>query len=199
MHHATSKVIFEKTNRLSEKLTEIIMLISTKVMPFVSLLPTFILSFFNYFTKKPDEDTFQFVLPLWYASIFKKLSFSVQEFWLNILFCIEMLSICDFVYRFPFNSKQPLGYIVAFIAQNIVAFCLFTITSVCVAVGFGTFLLAISMTNDIRDDLSLINKNAKNKKKIGRALKQLGELIQYHSDAKQLIESIFCWDPVAKQ
>lgn len=46
------------------------------------------------------------------------------------------------------------------------------------------------MTNDIRDDLSLFNKNAKNKKKSDRASKQLGESIQYYTDAKQLSESL---------
>lgn len=95
------------------------------------------------------------------------------------------LFVC-FHYRFPFNSKQPLGYCVAFILQILSTMSLCSITAVCVAVGFGTFVLSISMTKDIKDDLILINKIAKSRKKRPQALKQFTELIQYHSNAKQL-------------
>lgn len=93
-----------------------------------------------------------------------------------------------FIYRFPFDSKQPMGYVIAFTLQVLLAMCLFTITAACIAVGFGTFLLTISVTKDIKDDFILINKIAKIKKKHAPALKRLTELIQYHSDAKQLSE-----------
>lgn len=70
--------------------------------------------------------------------------------------------------------------------QTLLAMSLFTITAACMAVGIGTFLLTISMTNDIKDDLFSINKNAKSKRKRSSALKQLSKLIQFHSDAKRL-------------
>lgn len=79
-----------------------------------------------------------------------------------------------------------MGYIVAITMQILLGMCLFKITAACMTVGFGTFLLTISMTSDIKNDLISINKKAKTKKKRASALKQLTELIQYHSHAKQL-------------
>lgn len=93
-------------------------------------------------------------------------------------------------FRFPFDTKQPLAYSVASILQFLFTACISTITAVCVAVGLGTFLLAISLTKDIQNDFILINKNAKSKRKRGHALKQLSELIQYHASAKQLSEPL---------
>lgn len=67
MHYAISKTVYEETNRRSEKLSGILILVSTKVMMFFGLLPPFIISFFNYFTTEMDGEAFQFVLPLWYT------------------------------------------------------------------------------------------------------------------------------------
>lgn len=89
-------------------------------------------------------------------------------------------------YRFPFDSKQPFGYIVGFTFQSLLALYLCKISAVFTAIGLGIFLLTLSVAEDINDDLISINKNAKNKKKRVLALKQLNEFVQYHSDAKQL-------------
>lgn len=150
-----------------------------KVMPFITSIPTFIISFFNYyFTTKFDEEAFQPVLPMWQVIGLRKqyqlLHKNAFYFWFQTL------------YRFPFDSKQPMGYTIAITLQILLGMCLCTITAVCIAVGFGTFLLTISMTKDIKDDLILINKIAKIKKNRTPALKQLTELIRYHSKAKQL-------------
>lgn len=65
MHQATSKMIYEESNRLSEKFSGILIFVSTKLMIFLGLLPAFIISFFNYFTTELGGEAFQFVLPLW--------------------------------------------------------------------------------------------------------------------------------------
>lgn len=110
-----------------------------------------------------------------------------RQLWSSI--CIHSYTFWWY-FRFPFDTKQPLGYSVASILQFLFTSCIFTITAVCVAVGLGTFLLAISLTKDIQNDFILINKNAKSKRKRGHALKQLSELIQYHASAKQLSEPL---------
>lgn len=65
MHHATSKALFEGTNRRSEKLSGILIFALMKIFPFMISMPTFIISFFNYYTTELDEEAFQFALPLW--------------------------------------------------------------------------------------------------------------------------------------
>lgn len=66
--------------------------------------------------------------------------------------------------------------------------CNTSISGACIAVGFGTFLLSVTVTEDVKANLILFNKNAKSRKKRSQAFKQLAEHIQYHSDAKQLSE-----------
>lgn len=65
MHHAASKMIHEEANRRSEKWNGILIFVLMKIMPFLASIPTFIVSFFNYFTTELDGEAFQFVLPLW--------------------------------------------------------------------------------------------------------------------------------------
>lgn len=66
MHNAKLKVFYEEVNRCSEKWNGILIFVLMNVMPFVTSIPTFIVSFFNYyFTTELDGEAFQFVLPMW--------------------------------------------------------------------------------------------------------------------------------------
>lgn len=66
MHDTALKMFYEEANQRLEKLNGILIFVLTKVMLFIASIPTFIVSFFNYyFTTELDGEAFQFVLPLW--------------------------------------------------------------------------------------------------------------------------------------
>lgn len=100
--------------------------------------------------------------------------------------------IWSFFYRFPFNTKNPIGYFiasiceyVAIITQAFVVMCI-----ICFAVGIT--LLLISLAEDIKSALNALeggsNKKEKGKRKSRSKIimKQLLQLIEFHSNAKEL-------------
>lgn len=62
---ATSKQIYEKTNKLTEKLSEIVYLFYAKVAIPGFVLPKAIVCFFVYFTTDRGPDAFELSLPFW--------------------------------------------------------------------------------------------------------------------------------------
>lgn len=64
---AVSKNIYEKSNRLAEKLSKIITTILIKIMYQNSMFPVLIFNFYAYFVMESNEGTFQwsFIFPYW--------------------------------------------------------------------------------------------------------------------------------------
>lgn len=88
--------------------------------------------------------------------------------------------------RFPFDAKNPIGYLFA-CALEYLLFLNMTITAVCsLTDGIGISLFLISVASDIEINLNYISESVKMKQNQVEILKQLSELIQFHSNAKQL-------------
>lgn len=65
LEYPISKAIYEETNRQVEKWNEIINFIMAKMTPIVLVWPSFILSFFRYFTTDLGNGAFELMLPIW--------------------------------------------------------------------------------------------------------------------------------------
>lgn len=108
--------------------------------------------------------------------------------------------ICSLFFRFPFDTKNPIGYFiagiceyVAMITQAFVSMCIF-----CFAVG--TTLLLISSAEDIKCALINLERSSKAKKNRSKIImKQLLQLIELRSNAKQLNEFLFILSYLASQ
>lgn len=102
--------------------------------------------------------------------------------------CLQF-HLVTFFSRFPFDTKNPIGYFiagiceyVAMITQAFVLMCIF-----CFAVG--TTLLLISSAEDIKCALINLERSSKAKKNRSKIImKQLLQLIELRSNAKQLNE-----------
>lgn len=91
-----------------------------------------------------------------------------------------------FLTRFPFNWKNPIGFTFAISIQYVINITTLIIGK-CIGVFlFGTCVVLMLLTNDIKRGLQSINKNAGLKKQRFRIQKQLHELIQFHSSTRQL-------------
>lgn len=88
--------------------------------------------------------------------------------------------------RFPFDWKNPLGYLFAVTIQCIIATYGLKFLAFSVSFEMGAYFFSNALTKDIIGLLKTINKSAKAKGSHTRILKQLTEFVQYHSDVKQL-------------
>ena len=91
--------------------------------------------------------------------------------------------------RLPFNWKNPIGYGIAVALQiSIVSYplrylaCFFTL-------AFGAYLIGTTIAKHVVEDMKSTNDDIKFSKSKIDVFKKLSELIQMHSDAKQLNET----------
>lgn len=87
---------------------------------------------------------------------------------------------------FPFNWKNPFGYLVACALQYILIRYLFIFVVFCVYFEIGFYFLLVSIADDIKRCIKSLNQNAKSKRKRLKLSKEFGDFIQFHSHTKQL-------------
>lgn len=96
--------------------------------------------------------------------------------------------LCLF-HRFPFNYRNPIGYLFAFALQYIALMNLFFYVCCMACIGIGFFMFIISIAKDIKNNLKSINEQLTKsmaEDKISEISKQFSKTIQFHADAKQL-------------
>lgn len=83
--------------------------------------------------------------------------------------------------RFPFEWKNPRGYVIAVIIDTVIGMHLFTLIASIASLGIGSYLLAIVATSEIRKGLDLINKNLKTESERPRAMQRISQFVHWHS------------------
>lgn len=94
--------------------------------------------------------------------------------------------ISVFSCRLPWNTKHPIGYIIANISEYTYAVYSFVLISGILSLAIGAHLCAIAMTKDIKSNLISIDKNTKPKKNRVKTFKRLCDFVKFHSTFKQL-------------
>lgn len=92
--------------------------------------------------------------------------------------------------RFPFDWKNPLGYLVAVYLQHAMIKYMFILISLLTSLGSGAFMFCLTALDDITDCLKSVNGYAKTKGKQSKAIERIAQYIQLHSDIKQLSKPI---------
>lgn len=99
-----------------------------------------------------------------------------QRIWIWILFDPK---------RFPWNMKDPIGYIVAFILQSqLMVYQMFNVACI-LSIGFGAYLFIMTLTEDLKMRIAAVNECGKNQASELDALEKVTEFIHLHSDTKQ--------------
>lgn len=65
LEHTSPKIMYEKTNQLAEKISEILYFLIVKVSVPGLVLPRAALSYFVYYTTDARSDAFQLPIPTW--------------------------------------------------------------------------------------------------------------------------------------
>lgn len=91
--------------------------------------------------------------------------------------------------RFPFDSKNPVGYSIATFIEYIICGYEFFTAACTLAVVIGSYWVAISATREIRRILHSINHKTRANKNLSNEIKVLfAEFIDAHASVKQLSE-----------
>lgn len=78
-----------------------------------------------------------------------------------------------------------MSYFVAVILQYITMVCHYTFLACAATFGGGLFFVVLSFSKDVQNDLETINENAKTQANRFKTLKQISDVVQYHSTFKR--------------
>lgn len=133
-----SKAIYENLFAKTEKWAELIYIANVKVTLPCLTIPDFVKSFYVYFTTDVGGDAFQLPVYAWWATLFRNQNF----YYLTIFF-----------ERFPFDWKNPCGYLIAFGLICSGGFYLVYFASCIISLFIGTSFVLVSIIKDMKLDL----------------------------------------------
>lgn len=88
--------------------------------------------------------------------------------------------------RYPFNTKNPLGFLFAATIQYVMLLNVWFFVACLISTGIGCFLFVLSLVDDTKVCLRSLNKSAKTPGIPSIHLKKYLKFIQLHSNTKQL-------------
>lgn len=182
-----SKDIYDKANRLSQKITRILYFFMNKVSVNFVCCSKFIISFVAYFTTDLGNDAFGLPYPARSVKIFFE---KVYQLLCSFqLFSFKYVKLkCDSYFSFPFNWRSPIAYQFAFAHEYLSGFHISFQGTLAMTFIIGACLMLISLANDITKDIYIIDEMVVVKKQRKKLLSKISKFIQFHSDAQQLSE-----------
>lgn len=142
-------------------------------------------SFTLYLTTDLGRDSFILPIPMWWV---------IEKFLSKKRACSLNCLLTSKIHRFPFDTRNPIGYLIASGLQFVhLAFESFFISNL-VSLGVGAFLYALTAIKDLKNILRSIDAQCMQKKPMRerrQAMNQVREFVQMHSELKQLSLSPF--------
>lgn len=97
---------------------------------------------------------------------------------------------CKCSYRFPFDWKNPIGFLFTAIITYTLGQFAFTFLAQVWSIGIGMCLFLISLTKDIKSILNRINESGRSSSpQRSRITKHITEYVRFHSNAKEFSRS----------
>lgn len=97
-----------------------------------------------------------------------------------------ILLFVNYIQRFPFDWKTPIGYLIAVALEIQMTIALLRYIECFVVLGFAGLLFAFSAIKDIKSDWNRFDKIARNKTTQCRSKKQLSKTICFHINLREL-------------
>lgn len=88
-------------------------------------------------------------------------------------------------FRLPFDWENPGGFLIASIVIYMLLMNLFIFMACELSTGIGTYILVTSITDDIKNEFLSFSQIVRSKRNHVKHMKQLTDLIQYHSTGKR--------------
>lgn len=92
-----------------------------------------------------------------------------------------------YIHRFPFDWKNPTGYLIAFIMEYILILNLLFFIICALCHGIGIYILIQSLTDDVKTDLKTFIALSKSKRNHVKLLKQLTAFVQFQTIVQKFV------------
>lgn len=184
--------IYVEANKRIELISEIVYVLMAKVAPVLSMFPKSLVCLFIYFTTDMRNEALVLPIPMWF----------VYNLMISFYFFSNALPHIHSIlnWRFPFDSKNPTGYLLAVALEYIGNTLIYCFVADLVALGVAGLLFTLSMVEVAENNFNLLNKTIKRNGTPLEFHQKIRYTIQLHSNAKQFseIDSIFlrtkkCW------
>lgn len=139
-------------------------------------VPLIVYTYYIYFTTDLGSQAFDLPFAMWYVDSSKYTKI------IKILNSSKWFAI----HRFPFNWKNPVGFLVAISIQYTITAYGLTFCACVFGLAVGCFLYVIALNKIIKASLFNFSQNTRAKIDQIILLEQLIEFIELHSGAKQL-------------
>lgn len=98
-----------------------------------------------------------------------------------------LLNFCLLLKRFPFDSSNPIGYLIAFAIEYIMLACQYFAVACTLGLGIGAFSFATATIKEIQRIAPTFNDEAKANVNLSNKLKAfMSEFIDGHGTVKKL-------------
>lgn len=184
LEYPESATTFDETIQFIEKCGKFITFAILKLFLNGVILLQCIGCFVTYIFTDEGNDAFVLPVPMWWVEWN-----SVRDFLWHKICWHSFSKIKLKTPRFPFDTKNPIGFLVAcsFQYTHLGYECFFI--SNLVTLGLGSFILALTAIKDLKGILRSMNDqctNNRSKRKRLEAYKHLREFVQMHSALKEL-------------
>lgn len=176
-----SKGTYEHTNRHTELTTRIIHIAAIHVLYPTVMTVILIINFYIYFFTDLGVDALRLPFPFWYV-------YACENKQCALIFIRKHFRrFNEFIHRFPFDWRNPRGYLAAFTLSYVleVNVIFFLVCNICTGIGF--FIFAMSLTKDVKNDFLKFGVWMKSEPNPTLLSKQLFDLIQFHSLMKRYV------------
>lgn len=187
-----SQKMYVKLNEHIEYGSEILYLIMVKISAPGCVVPHLLLTIVNYFIFDLDDESYVLPFPVMYVPRQQFIFFHAWH-WLTVKDKFRLFS------RLPFNWTTPFGYLVAYSILCVTVFCSYYCTYLVTCFLIGICWLSIKCVEDITNDLRALSFSKGTKDSHQKLKRSLINIVQMHSDVKQLslLIQFYCLDAMS--
>lgn len=183
LRNPVSKAVYENINHIVEYQSDVMNYASIKIICPLFMIPILIVNFYAYFSTRMENDVFQMPLKYWWVCAT-----------VNHSTIFHIMKILKNFHRFPFDWKNPAGYLLAFILVYILHLTTTHFTMFPISIGIAGFRFINALTKDVKNDVIAFRDRLKSEPNPMILAKQFFNFIQFHSDTKRCVRSL-CFFP----
>lgn len=169
-------MLYEEAAELVEKWSKRIVILFAKIIVPLLIVPTALHCYVTYFTTELGASAFELPYLMW------------QDLWnsqIQVLMALNYRSPFLNVCRFPFEWKNPIGYLLAIFLQIKMVELVLKDAAFFWSFALGIFLYTIAFVKDLKCNLKNMQKSAKIKKLRSHIMEQMTESLGHYTCLKR--------------
>lgn len=172
--------MYKETKRFVEKVSTISFTLLVQLSPICFVFPKAIFCFWVYLTSDLGNDAFDLPFVMWL--VFNQFNLRIEKRFI--------LTNVYLIWRFPFDWRNPYGYLAAVLIQCVATLYLFLFATCTLPIAFGVYMLSRTIAKDLMICINSINDRAQMKGNEVAIIKQFFKILEMHSFLLELSSDI---------